>query len=91
MASSEPAGPHPSPNKAVSARVQGENHPILYHDSRSTSRHHTDSLGGEHRQGEGLRGSSSSASRLLRRYMKYIAKGRDIVSLKYGMLHRILY
>jgi hypothetical protein len=31
-------------------------------DSRSASRHHTDSLGGEHRQGEGLRGSTSSAS-----------------------------
>ena len=32
---------------------------------------HTDSLGGEHRQGERLRGSSSSASRLLRRYTQY--------------------
>ena len=39
--------------------------------SSSASRHHTDSLGDEHRQGEGLRGSSSSASRLLGRYMKY--------------------
>ena len=32
--------------------------------------HHTDSLGGKHRWGEEHWGSSSSASRLLRRYMK---------------------
>ena len=35
-------------------------------------RAHIHSLGDKHRQGEGLRGSNSSASRLLRRYTKGI-------------------
>ena len=57
-------------NKAVSARACMVLVPDLDPEIKVPTARHIDLLGDEHRQGEGLRGSSSSASRLLRRYMK---------------------
>ena len=49
-------------------------------DSRRASRHHTDSLGGEHRQGERALRVQLIGVATARRYRKDEAEGRDIVS-----------
>ena len=64
MSSSEQEGTGPHITKQSAQGCRGKGIRPYTINTRSASRHHTDLLGGEHRQGEGLCGSSSSASRL---------------------------
>jgi hypothetical protein len=48
----------------ICARVQVEKACGFFSFSPKNEQHHTDSPGGKHRQGEGLRGSGSSASQI---------------------------